>query len=122
MVASPEYAEFLREQLAPLGRITIRRMFGKSGVFCDGVMLGMVTDNSLYLRVDDGNRATFEEARSSPPLNYAKKGELIDLSFWRLPDRLFDDPDEFLKWARAALGAAKRVAQKRRRTARSGFT
>ena len=115
MVASPEYAEFLSELLAPLGRVTTRRMFGKTGVFCDGVMLGMVTANTLYFRVDDDNRSTFEEARSSPPLNYAKKGELIDLSFWRAPDRLFDDPDEFLEWARAALGAARRVVRKRKR-------
>ena len=115
MVASPEYAEFLCELLAPLGRVTTRRMFGKTGVFCEGVMLGMVTANTLFFRIDDDNRAAFEEARSSPPLNYTKKGELIDLSFWRAPDRLFDDPDELLKWARAALGAARRVARKRRR-------
>ena len=42
MVASDSFAEFLREQLAPLGRVTMRRMFGKTGVFCDGFMLGMV--------------------------------------------------------------------------------
>ena len=36
MVASEYFAEFLREQLAPLGRVTMRRMFGKTGVFCDG--------------------------------------------------------------------------------------
>ncbi len=63
MVASETYAEFLREQLAPLGRVTLRRMFGKTGVFCDGVMLGMVTENTLYFRVDDQNRETFREAR-----------------------------------------------------------
>ena len=57
MVASDSFAEFLREQLAPLGRLTLRRMFGKTGVFCDGVMLGMVTDNTLYFRVDEENRA-----------------------------------------------------------------
>jgi len=28
-------------------------MFGKTGVFCDGLMFGMVTDNTLYFRVDD---------------------------------------------------------------------
>jgi DNA transformation protein and related proteins len=117
MVASTEYAEFLREQLAPLGRITMRRMFGKTGVFCDGAMLGMVTENTLYFRVDDDNRPTFEEACSFPPLNYAKKGVLIDLSFWRAPDRLFDDPEELLKWARAALAAAHRIALKRQKTA-----
>ena len=117
MVASDSFAEFLREQLAPLGRVTMRRMFGKTGVFCDGMMLGMVTDNMLYLRVDDHNRLAFEEARSSPPLNYEKQGETIDLSFWRAPERLFDEPDELVTWARVALAAARRVAAKRKRTA-----
>jgi DNA transformation protein and related proteins len=113
MVASDSFAEFLSEQLAPLGRVTMRRMFGKTGVFCDGRMFGMVTDNTLYFRVDDQNRAAFAEAASSPPLNYKKKGEMIDLSFWRAPERLFDEPDELLEWARIALAAAHRVAAKR---------
>ena len=117
MVASATFAEFLREQLAPLGRITMRRMFGKTGVFCDGVMFGMVTENTLYFRVDDQNRVTFREAEAFPPLNYAKKGSTIDLSFWRVPERLFDEPDELVTWAQAALSAARRVAAKRGRTA-----
>jgi len=117
MVASESFADFLREQLAPLGRVTMRRMFGKTGVFCDGAMLGMIADNTLYFRVDDENRATFKEAESFPPLNYEKKGETIDLSFWRAPERLFDEPDELVAWARAALAAARRVAAKRERAA-----
>ncbi|MGZ5906129.1 MAG: TfoX/Sxy family protein [Reyranella sp.] len=117
MVASDSFAEFLREQLAPLGRITMRRMFGKTGVFCGGVMFGMVTDNMLYLRVDGHNRAAFKEAESAPPLSYEKKGNTIDLSFWRAPERLFDEPDELVRWAQLALAAARRVAATRGRTA-----
>ena len=117
MVASDGFAEFLRDQLAPVGRVTMRRMFGKTGVFCDGLMLGMVTDNTLYFRVDDGNRKAFKEAESFPPLNYEKQGRTIDLSFWRTPERLLDEPDELLTWAQAALAAARRVATKRERTA-----
>ena len=117
MVARDSFAEWLREQLAPLGRVTMRRMFGKIGVFCDGLMLGMVRDNTLYFRVDDDNRATFKEVESFPPLNYEKKGGTIDLSFWRSPERLFDEPDELVTWARAALAGARRVAAKRERTA-----
>ena len=117
MVASETYADFLREQLAPLGRLSLRRMFGKTGVFCDGVMFAMVTDNTLYFRVDEQNREIFKEAESSPPLNYAKGGAMIDLSFWRVPERLFDEPDELITWARAALAAAHRVAAKRERAA-----
>jgi DNA transformation protein and related proteins len=113
MVASDSFAEFLREQLAPLGHVTMRRMFGKTGVFCDGLMLGMVTEDTLYFRVDDHNRAAFKEAEALPPLNYEKQGAMIDLSFWRAPERLFDEPDELVAWARAALAAARRVAAKR---------
>jgi DNA transformation protein and related proteins len=118
MVASNEFAEFLRDQLAPLGRISMRRMFGKTGVFCDGFMLGMVRDNTLYFRVDDDNRADFKEAEAFPPLNYEKKGGTIDLAFWRAPERLFDEPEELVMWAKSALAAARRVATKRERAER----
>jgi DNA transformation protein len=117
MVASNGFAEFLREQLAPLGHVTMRRMFGKTGVFYGGLMFGMVTDDTLYFRVDDHNREAFKEAESFPPLNYEKKGSTIDLSFWRAPDRLFDEPDELVTWARVALEAARRVAAKRQQSA-----
>jgi DNA transformation protein and related proteins len=115
MVASVSFAEFLREQLAPMGAISMRRMFGKTGVFCDGFMLGMVRDNTLYFRVDEHNRADFKEAEAFPPLDYEKKGQTIDLAFWRAPERLFDEPDELVAWARLAL-AARRVAAKREPT------
>ncbi|MBV9985180.1 TfoX/Sxy family protein [Bradyrhizobium sp.] len=117
MVASDSFAEFLGEQLAALGHISFRRMFGKTGVFCDGLMFGMVTENTLYFRVDDDNRATFKEAEAYPPLNYSKQGASIDLSFWRAPEGLFDEPDQLIAWARAALAAASRIAAKRQRPA-----
>src|SRR5271167_1819597 len=117
MVASDSFAEFLREQLAPLGRVTMRRMFGKTGVFCNGLMFGMVTDDTLYVRVDDHNKAIFNEAESAPPLNYEKQGRTIDLSFWCVPERLLDEPAELVMWARAALAAARRVAAERDGTA-----
>src|ERR1700754_2712546 len=115
MVASHSFSELLREQLAPLGHVTLRRMFGKTGVFCDGVMLGMVRDDILYFRVDDDNREALREAASFPPLDYEKKGGTIALSFWRAPERLFDDADEFIAWARLAIAGARRVAAKRER-------
>jgi DNA transformation protein len=120
MVASDGFAEFLRDQLAPLGRITMRRMFGKTGVFCNGLMLGMVTNDTLYFRVDDHNQDIFEEARSAPPLSYEKKVASIDLSFWRAPDRLLDEPEELVAWAKVALAAARRVAAKRSHRAAKG--
>jgi len=76
-----------------------------------------VSDDTLYFRVDADNRAVFKEAESVPPLSYEKQGSTIDLSFWRAPERLLDEPDELVTWARAALAAARRVAAKRARPA-----
>lgn len=117
MVASDRFAEFLREQLAPLGRVTTRRMFSKTGVFRSGLMFGMVTNDTPYFRVDEYNRAVFKEAEFAPPLSYEKKGRAIDLAFWRVPERLLDEPEELVAWARAALAGARRVAAKRERAA-----
>lgn len=117
MVASDGFSEFLREVLAPLGRITARRMFGATGIFCDGLMFGIVSDDTLYFRVDDGNRATLQEAASAPALSYERKGREINLPYWPVPERLLDEPDELAAWARAALGAARRVAIRRTRKA-----
>jgi DNA transformation protein len=110
MAARDSFIDFLRDQIAPLGPIAPRRMFGATGLFCEGVMFGVVAEDMLYLRVDDHNRAAFKEAESYPPLSYEKQGRVIDLSFWRVPDRLFDEPDDLIDWARAALAAAHRVA------------
>ncbi|MFT3854388.1 MAG: TfoX/Sxy family protein [Ilumatobacteraceae bacterium] len=116
MTASEELGSHLCDELGPLGDVWLRRMFGKTGVFCDGVMFAMIADGVLYLRVDDGNRDAFAEAAVHPPLSYVKRGETIDLSFWRAPDRLFgdDDHDELIAWCGLAVEAARRVAAKRR--------
>jgi DNA transformation protein len=80
-------------------------------------MFGMVTGDTLYLRVDDHNRATFAEAASTPPLSYEKQGRTIDLSFWRAPERLLDEPDELVGGGRAALAGAGGVGARRGGTA-----
>jgi DNA transformation protein len=118
MVASASFAELLRDALAPLGGLAMRRMFGKTGVFCDGLMFAMVADDTLFFRVDDHNRTVCAEAEAFPPLNYDKGGRSIDLAFWRAPERLLDEPDELVAWAREALAAARRVATARQSSGR----
>jgi DNA transformation protein len=117
MVASDSFAEFLRDQLTPLGRVTLRRMFGNTSLFCDGLMFGIVADDTLYLRIDDHNQADFKEAGTISPFSYDKQGRSIDLAFWCAPEGLLDEPDELVTWAQNALAAARRVAAKRRQTA-----
>lgn len=106
MAASPGFTEMLEDLLAPLGAIKVRRMFGGAGVYCNGLMFGLVADDALYLKVNAANRPDYE-AEGLGPFVYDGKGKPIEMSYWRSPERLLDDPDDMLEWARKALAAAR---------------
>lgn len=109
MASSDGFLELLRDQLSGLGPIRIRRMFGGAGIYCDGVMFALVSDDTLYLKADDSNGGDFE-AESLPPFSYeTKTGRTTIASYRRAPERLLEDPDELVAWARAALAAAHRA-------------
>lgn len=112
MAASAGFAELLHEHLAPLGGLSLRRMFGSTGLFSHGVMFGLVKDDTLFLRVDDGNRSAYEDA-GAMPFTYRRAGEVAALAYWTAPEALLDEPEELRRWARDALAAAHRVAAAR---------
>jgi DNA transformation protein and related proteins len=90
--------------------VAIKRMFGGGGVFLDGMMFGLVVDDVLFLKADDGNRFMFE-AEGMGPFVYAAKGKSVTMSYWRAPERLYDESDDLLVFARGSLAAAHRGAK-----------
>src|SRR3990172_800327 len=109
MARSGEFRNLIAERLSALGAVAIRRMFGGAGVYCGDTMFGLVDDDVLYLRVDEGNRDEFLPA-GSEPFTYARGGERrIALSYYRAPDHLLDDDEELIAWAKRALAAALRA-------------
>jgi DNA transformation protein len=109
MTASPGFVELLKDALSGLGPVSVRRMFGGAGVYADGVMFGLVADDTLYLKADDDTKRAFE-AEGLDRFGYDARGKRIDLPYWRVPERLLDDPDETAAWARTALAVARRSA------------
>jgi DNA transformation protein len=109
MTASNGFVELVKDALCGLGPVSVRRMFGGAGVYADGVMFGLVADDTLYLRVDDETKQAFEE-EGLEPFGYDGRGKRIVLPYWRAPERLLDDADEMAAWARTALAVARRVA------------
>ncbi|MFM1813448.1 MAG: hypothetical protein RLZ98_143 [Pseudomonadota bacterium] len=108
MPTSRETTTFIEDQLAGVGPVQIRRMFGGAGVFVDGQMFALIADDVLYLKVDDSTRADFEAEGSEAFTYQTKNGRNSIMSYWRAPDRLFEDADEMTEWARAALAVARR--------------
>lgn len=109
MAVSSDYADYIKELMAPLGPVTVRRMFGGAGVFADGLMFALIAGDTLYFKADDESRGRFEAEGLAPFTYEAKNGKRAVMSYWQAPDRLFDDPDAFASWAREALSVALRA-------------
>ena len=105
------FHEFVAELFAPMGSVSIRRMFGGAGVFRDGLMFALLGDDTVYLKTDDRLRADLE-AECSAPFIWIKPstGEEIDMGYVSLPSCAMDDPDEASAWAKRALAVAKAKA------------
>jgi DNA transformation protein len=115
VTADREFVGYVVESLRALGPVGARRMFGGHGIFMNGLMFGLIADDQLYLKVDDGNRAAYE-AESLQPFTYSGKGKPVQMSYREAPSEGFDDPEILCDWAREAYAAALRAdARKTRR-------
>ena len=107
--------DFLIDLFAGFGPVTIRRMFSGFGISADGTNFAMALRSGLYFRADEHTIPRFE-AEGSKPFQYQTRTKTVTVvSYWELPARLFDDPEELTGWARAALAAAERAALKKGR-------
>lgn len=121
MAVSSEYKAFVAEQLEPLGPVHIRNMFGGAGVYFDDLMFGLIAGETLYFKVDDRNRAEYESEGLEPFTVQLTRGGTGSFSYYEVPERLYDDPDELVVWARKALDAtlaAKAAKPSKKKSAR----
>jgi DNA transformation protein len=103
---------------AAFGAVSVRRIFGGAGLYADGVMFGLVSDGQIYLKADAATVPAFEREGCTPFEYGTKAGKRAVMSYWRLPDRLYDDPDALAQWAKRALAAAQRKSAARATAAR----
>jgi DNA transformation protein len=112
------FQEFVVEMFEPVGGVSFRKMFGGIGIFREGLMFALVADDTLYLKTDDNTAIDFK-AEGSGPFVYDGKDRPVAMQYWRLPERLYDDPDEFREWALTAFAVAEQArAEKPKRKPR----
>lgn len=115
-----EYLDWLIEQLASLGGIRAKAMFGGFGLYCDELFFAIVADDVLFVKVDDTSRLAFE-AEGLQPFTYPMKdGTVSTMSYYPLPDYALETPHELCDWARKGIAAALRAKKgSKQRPARS---
>lgn len=112
MPVSDDYLDFVRDLLADFEPLRIKRMFGGAGIYSGELFFAILAGDILYLKVDDGNRAGFEERGIRPFTYETKAGRTGTMSYYPVPSEAMDDPEALNPWARGALEAALRAARK----------
>ena len=111
MTASPDFVEFLKDQLRRFGPFQLRRMFGGAGLFRDGAMFGIVMDDTLFLKVDEATRPAFL-AKGAVPFHYTRKsGTKPNLGYYSIPPDVLDDDEALTAWCREAFAVAFKATQ-----------
>lgn len=119
MSASESVIELLAEICAPIGAFKARRMFGGHGLYLDGVFFAILDDGVLYFKTNESTRGRFA-AEGMPAFTYeSKSGTHALVSYWRVPERLFDEAEELTEWITQAVQAA-RSAQNAKKTSIAG--
>jgi len=105
-----ERALEIAERIETLGPVGVSRFFSGAGLIAQGVHFGFVIRGSLYLRVDDETRPTYE-ALGAAPFSYPGRSKTVTVaSYYEVPGDVVEDSDELGRWATAALRAAQAAA------------
>ena len=117
MAVSSDYLDYVRDQLSGLGGVTSRRMFGAAGLYCDEFFFALVDNDTLYLRVDDSNRADFTTRGMGQFRPYPDRPQ-VSMTYYETPADVLEDAAELVAWARRSVAAAMAAAKPRARQAR----
>ena len=66
MPVSEHYIAFVQDLLAGFAPLRIKRMFGGAGIYSGDLFFAILVEDTLYLKVDDGNRAAYQDRGIQP--------------------------------------------------------
>ena len=108
-----DFIDFLHEVFASFGPITAKKMFGGYGLYYDGLMFGLVSDDTLYLKADAEN-AHYYQQLGLGKFEYLKGGKVMQIAYHLAPAEVMEDREEAAIWARRAYEAALRAHHSKR--------
>jgi DNA transformation protein len=105
-----ELASYVEEQLAFLGRISTKSIFGGIGIFVDERLLGIVMEDKLYLHTDANNLQVYRQ-RGVPQFKPYPNAFDLTTDHHQVPPEIVDDPAQLKRWGEEALAAAIEAAK-----------
>ena len=105
MAVSNDFISYVLDLLSDWGNVHIKRMFGGAALYQGELAFGMIAKDVVYLKVDDTNRDKYLQEGSEQLKPFENNATV--LSFYNVPPDVFEDSDEFVKWAKESLEIQK---------------
>ena len=105
MAVDDDYVAWIREQLSATGGISLRRMFGAVGLYRGGIFFAIISDGTLYFKVDDSNRHEYT-CRNMPQFRPYRDRPEVSMAYYQVPAEVIEDPEECVAWALRSVAAA----------------
>ena len=111
MAVNDDYLRYVLEQLAGLGQVSARRMFGAVGLYHEDRFFAIIAGDTLYFKVNDANRGDYETRGMARFRPYPDKPQL-SMTYYEVPADILEDADQCAAWARRSAAIAS-VAPKK---------
>ena len=72
MASNSDLVQYIADQCSGAGEITVKKMFGDYGIYCDGKIFGLICDDCFYLKPTDVARPLLRVIDMRPPYEGAK--------------------------------------------------
>ena len=78
MASNADFVQYIVDQCGGAGDIEARKMFGDYGMYCNGKIFGLVSDNGFYVKPTEEGRALLRNVDMRPPYEGAKPYFYVD--------------------------------------------
>ena len=114
MAVQAQYLAYVLEQLAGLGNVATRRMFGGVGLYSGESFFALIDDDVLFFKVDAANREDYTSRGMKAFMPFPGQPSL---GYFQVPPEVIDEAEDLTRWARRAVEVAQRAGLKKQRKA-----
>ncbi len=103
MARNTEFRDYIVDDvLRDIPGITTKKVFSGWGVYKYRKIFALIIDGELYFKTNDKNIDEFKK-RNSHPFTYNRKGKLVALGYWLLPEDIYGDDERLIEWIDRSL-------------------
>ncbi|MDR3617920.1 MAG: TfoX/Sxy family protein [Paludisphaera borealis] len=107
-MAGGRFEDRILDQLAPLGEVATRSLFGGHGLYWGGTIFGILFRGRFYLKVGERSKHDYE-SRGMGPFRPFERQTLK--SYYEVPPEILADPEALSSWAGEAIRAGQATSR-----------